>query len=198
MEDVADLMSNCSDEELFEFVNDYRKYEEAAVLAALQEVEKRGKLSEEAKQLKNTLLQKLNITDENAVVVDPQIELYSEWTIFGFSLFFSTLFGAILLAYNLKKIGKSNKIIFPILFGLTYSIAGMLLQTKIPNLLLSLIYSLVGAIVMKEFFWKLYIGKSVAYTKKSNIAPILIGLGVIVFLMIAISINGGALPTLPK
>ncbi|HVA97598.1 MAG TPA: hypothetical protein VNG53_01785 [Bacteroidia bacterium] len=206
MEDVADLMSNCSDEELFEFVNDYRKYEEAAVLAALQEVEKRGKLSEEAKQLKNTLLQKLNITDENAVVVDPQIQLFSEWTVFGFSIF-SLLLGVILFSYNLNKIGKSNKIVFPILFASTYVIIlGTILnqlQLKIQShqdmvfLIFPFICSFFGAIVMKEFFWKRYIGKSVAYTKKSNIVPILIGLAVIVYLMISFIMNGGVL-LLPK
>ncbi|MEO6884576.1 MAG: hypothetical protein ABI199_11205 [Bacteroidia bacterium] len=199
MEDVATLMSNCSNDELFEFVHENTKYEELAVLGALQELDKRGKMDDFAKKLQAQLQIHLQIQSDKVQIIDPQIELFSEWTVFGFALFFSPLFGAILLAYNMRKIGKSNKIIFPILFGLFYSIGENLLQQQISNTaasyIVSVIATLVGAIIIKELFWKLYIGKSAAYTKKSNLVPILIGLTMFLFVM-AVLIHNGGIPTL--
>ncbi len=108
---------------------------------------------------------------------------YAEQSIFLFSIFFGALFGSILMAMNLNrnegKKGKMEVIVFGILFTvLQYKALQYLPKGSYVNIL----FGLLSGLILKAYFWKTYIG-SVPYTKRSIVAPLIIGLTIFIALL---------------
>ena len=117
------------------------------------------------------------------------IAIYSKWAIAGFSVFFSPLFGGILLMLNLRSIGLKKEGTFVLLFTIGYLfLAGIVMSSFIkPEQLHSisdlvknsqlLIYSkipdVIGAAILTEYFFKKYFPVD-NYGRKSIWIPLLI------------------------
>ncbi len=101
-------------------------------------------------------------------------EYYSKTAIYGFSVFFSTLAGVILLAINIKKSGSKKGIIPIVIFGVVYMALVTILGLKIhaPSGF-AILAGGVGALLLNEYFWKKYIGQE-QYRKRSIWAPLII------------------------
>jgi hypothetical protein len=128
---------------------------------------------------------KQNIVKDNSAPL-----LYSRQVINIFSILFSLLFGGILLAINLKTVNNKKGILPVILFSLAYSLLTIFIISLIPghNSSLTLIFNLLGAIVLYNYFWVKYIGARFKYRTKSFWIPLIIGVllsGLIIWSIIA-------------
>jgi hypothetical protein len=196
-----------SAEELKDIAVNFNIYRGALVAAAKQELSNRGiELSEEEKlkieELKNKRKQaafenvnsnrtwhlfntnwKLNIVaDVNA----PQ--LYSRQVINIFSILFSVLFGGVLLAINLKTVNHKKAILPVLIYSIGYNVLMIYVINYMINSIpasrtgLTLVFNMLGAIILYNFFWGRYIGKDFRYRTKPFWIPLLIGILIIAFI----------------
>jgi hypothetical protein len=111
--------------------------------------------------------------------------LYSKKAIQGFTIFFSTLFGAILLMSNLKKMNKPKARIEVFVFGIVYTIATIVLLNYLPKtFFLTLIFNIVGYAILIEYYWNNNLGKEFKHEKKQIKKPLIISVSVLAILIL--------------
>jgi hypothetical protein len=194
MEDYAAKMVLKSDAALREYVTGYVQYRDAAVLAALAELRRRGQPAPEEEGLRPLLeagavrQQELDAAAEAALAQEAALKergddeeevttgpsLYSRGTIVLFSLL-STLAGAILLSINLARLGKWRAVLGVFLFLSAYSFLLNLTAyfLKINIFLLAPLLNLPVILVYLLFFWPRYIGDK-NYQSRSWLVPAII------------------------
>lgn len=112
------------------------------------------------------------VSEEEAVV-----SLYSRSAVFGFSIFFSTIFGSILLMINLRRLGEKRKGFEILLLGIAYAIlSSVLVDLAGSNLVLSLVLNVLGGYLMSTYFWAKYIGLEFSHEKQSILIPLILGI----------------------
>ncbi|MFI5171633.1 MAG: hypothetical protein ACHQFW_04540, partial [Chitinophagales bacterium] len=154
------VVARMADEELISALRvNESMYLDEVLLAILDECEKRKISFPGAKELRDKILSRL-IIEEEAVLVD-QVEpttkvlpvFFSQTAIMAFSIFFSPLFGGILLAINLWKVNKKGVwqvILFSVVF--TAFLSYVVLSFPLENFL-SLIIQFIGALILSEVLW---------------------------------------------
>ncbi|MFQ3181920.1 MAG: hypothetical protein ACJA17_000221 [Polaribacter sp.] len=111
--------------------------------------------------------------------------MYSKKAIQGFTIFFSTLFGAILLMSNLKKMNKPKARIEVFVFGIVYTIATIVLLNYLPKtFFLTLIFNIVGYAILIEYYWNNNLGKEFKHEKKQIKKPLIISVSVLAILIL--------------
>jgi len=151
-------MSNSSDKELFDILNSKESYQEEAFNSAINELNKRGFSEETAPALKeykeNKRNEKLELERQQSLP-----ELYSQKSIVIFSAFFTAICGAVMMAYNFRKLGNTEKSKSVLIFGFVYALLFVFLisltDVNIIMLLLQ-IGALVGGLVLFLRFEKFY------------------------------------------
>jgi len=122
---------------------------------------------------------KSNTWDINAVMECSNLELYSQKSIWYFSIVFGIHLGAILLAVNLFNTSQKGKAWLVILFGITYSIFLYIMYTfsriYVPDycILLLILMTGCGAAILQFYFWDKYL-VAIKYKKKSIAMPLVI------------------------
>ena len=112
------------------------------------------------------------VSEEEALV-----SLYSRSAVFGFSIFFSTIFGSILLMINLRRLGEKRKGFEILLLGIAYAIlSSVLVDLAGANLVLSLVLNVLGGYLMSTYFWAKYIGLEFSHEKQSILIPLILGI----------------------
>jgi hypothetical protein len=114
------------------------------------------------------------VSDENAPAY------YSRTAIYFPSAIFSVLFGAILLAINLRKTEAKKDawkvIAFAILFmGLQLVLISLLPGPRKDGV--NILSNLIGAGLLDRFFWKKYIGEDTEYRAKPIWIPLIVAAG---------------------
>jgi hypothetical protein len=188
MEDYAAKMQLKTDAALREYVTGYVQYREAAVLAAFDELRRRGQPAPEEEGLRPALQaaadaqrqveaaaeaerqQALLASDpEAAEAASPS--LYSPITIFVFS-FFSMPVGAILL-------GKKKALLGLVAFVVAYLILGRIIislaitQLGLNPVVGGMLFNIPAALAYVLWFWPRYVGATV-YRSRSVLLPVLI------------------------
>jgi len=118
--------------------------------------------------------------------------IYSRNAVRGFAIFFSAIFGGVLLMQNLNSIGKPGEGRIAIGISIVITICeialGMLIGQTTSSV--GIILSVVGATVLSEFVYKKYIPNELDYSKKPIWKPLIVGL--IIFVpLVALVIYGG-------
>jgi hypothetical protein len=132
-------------------------------------------------------------TNESASEVFDLPVLYSKKAIQGFAILFSTLFGAVLLMSNLKKINKPKARIEVFVFGIVYTIFTSLLLNYLPKIFfLTLLFNIVGYAVLVEYYWNKNLGKEFKHEKKQIKKPLIISL-LVLAIVVCFSILPGVL-----
>lgn len=104
-------------------------------------------------------------------------ELYSKTLILVFAILFSTIFAAVLLILNLKKLGKRNAGLQVLIFAILYLIAtGLVMQAFDLQPGLTVIANVIGAAILNEYFWNKHIGTDLEFKKKGWMKPLMISL----------------------
>ena len=195
MEDYAAKMLLKTDAALREYVTGHAQYREAAVLAALDELRRRGHPAPEEATLRPGLeaaAAAFRTREEAAeaerrqttAATDPDIApdtgpaLYSPVTIVLFSVPFTMLAGGILLGINLWRLDRKRALLGLVLFIVAYCIAGaLLLKWALPRYGLSPWYgpmfNLPAILVYVLWFWPRHVGVT-NYRSRGWLAPLLI------------------------
>ena len=158
-------------------------YLDEMILAVLDECEKRKLFFPGAEALRASITARI-VVAETVVVTEPVEEveavkpdLYSQTVILAFTIFFSPLFGGIMLAMNVWKVNKKavwQVILFSVVFT---AFAGYLSYYVLaPGSFAAILIRIGGALVLSELLWNHLIGKGVAYNKRKIIIPLVIAL----------------------
>jgi hypothetical protein len=111
--------------------------------------------------------------------------LYSKRAIQGFTLFFSTIFGAILLMQNLKEMNKPVARNQVLVFGVAYTIASVILLNYLPKMFfVTLLFNIFGYAILSEYFWNKNLGNQLKFKKKEIWKPLTITFVVMFFLLL--------------
>ena len=112
--------------------------------------------------------------------VKPPLHLYPKYTIYWLSILFGSLFGSILMALNFKKTEDKKGIVPVLIFGVLVMILHITTRQLINNrsLIFSLVFNITGAKILKDVFWRKYIGDNITYNDRSALIPGLIVLAI--------------------
>jgi len=191
-----------SNTELEHILEDKITYTDEAIQAVIWELENRniiekGAITHDFSPLGNDNLieaEALDIEHFNEVSSKERVlpTLYSKRAIQGFTIFFSTLFGAVLLMSNFKKMDKPKARMEVLVFGVSYTFLTILLLNYLPKtFFLTMVFNLVGYAVLVEYFWNRSLGKELQHQKKEITKPLMISfliLGLLVLLQFLPSI----------
>jgi hypothetical protein len=187
-------MSKKSNAELEGIIQDKSSYTEEALQAVIWELENRNLIEKNTIKIAIIPVEKeisvqekqgdIKNTNENSFEAFVLPVLYSKKAIQGFSILFSTLFGAVLLMSNLKKMNKPKARIEVFVFGIVYTIFTSLLLNYLPKtFFLTLIFNIVGYAVLVEYYWNKNLGKEFKHEKKQIKKPLIISLSVLAILV---------------
>lgn len=178
-----------TDAELKTILKEKSKYTEQAIQAVIWELEDRNLIekSEEPyidplkeEEISVTVVKESNINNNESNFEEFEKPLlYSKKSIQGFTIFFSTLFGTILLMSNLKVLKKQKARMQVLVFGISYTVLITIILNLYPQILfLSIIFNLIGYGVLVEYYWNKNIGKSFSYKKKQIWIPLIISIAI--------------------
>ncbi len=188
-----------SNKELEAIFDEKEKYTEEAIQAVIWELENRNLIEKSDISVEETLIEKdvIDAPNSKEPVVNNESpfeglvlpHLYSKTAILGFTIFFSTIFGAVLLMYNLKKMNKPKVRIQALIFGIVYTIFSAIALNYLPKtFLITFLFNIIGFTVLTEYFWNNNLGKDLTYQKKPIWQPlatsIFIVLGLILLLLL--------------
>lgn len=195
----ANKMAAKTEGELLEYFTNHQKYVPVAVLAAVAELQKRGHsfteaelatLESERQAVRQATQAEVAATEaeaetEEAGRVSP---LYSPNAIMGFSIFFSLLFGAMLLATNIRETNNRKGSWVVIGFSIVYMALEVVLFQVYRSSTLTLGLNLIGALILNFYFWPKYIGFERAYEAKPIWRALLISILIILPLILIVSL----------
>ena len=196
MEDYAAKMLLKTDAALRVYVTGHVQYREAAVLAALDELRRRGQSAPEEAALRPSLetgAATQRVIDEaadaerqqtTATVAQPDaveadgLALYSPVTIVLFSIPFTLLAGGVLLGLNLWRLDRKRALLGLVLFIGAYMLLGaLLLSWALPRYGLSAwygpLFNLPAILLYVLWFWPRYVGTT-NYRSRSWLVPLLV------------------------
>ena len=206
--DFQKLMTNKSDEGIQEYLDNRAKFTPEAVEAAIAEFQKRGRTfsdeelntyrqefqqrSEAAEKEVKELFPSGNQWKKNVVTDENAPAYYSEKAIYLFAVIFSVVFGSIILALNFSKTETKKGVWEVVIFGAFFTSLQIWILSMIPrNNGLTLVFNMVGALILNQFFWKKYIGNDTKYRTKPIWIPMIVGILITIPILLAI-IYGGA------
>lgn len=193
-------MRNKSDSELAHIIENKEKYTPEALQAVVWELEERSlieqgeidfpefaEIPKNETPIQNEELEKTALNKENPFEDFEQPTLYSKKAILGFTLFFSTIFGVVLMMYNLKVMKKYKERTQVLLFGILYIVLSYALLEVLPKIyFITLIFNFIGYAILVEYFWNKFLGKDLPHEKKSVTKPLVISLLITVFFVVLI------------
>ena|GEM_PF-1539677 len=106
-------------------------------------------------------------------------ELYSPQVIGIFALLFSIIFGGILLIINLYRLKNKKAIKQVAAFSFLYTATEVVVmnQFKTSAPIWSVILNVVGALLLTNYYWRVFIGIDIKYRKRYFVVPLIIGVG---------------------
>ena len=201
--DYEKLMANKSDEGLMTYFDKIDIYTEEAVVAAMRELQKRGKQfsEQDLENVKSKLEEKKKakiITDKkpttnswtkNVVTDENAPAYYSHRAIWAFSTLFTVIFGAVLLSSNLKDKGNARWAVLG--FGVGYTALAIFLLSFLPSTTgFTIAVNGIGAWIMTQFFWNKYLGEDTKYRTKPIWKPLVISVIITIPFLLAIIYGG--------
>ncbi len=160
-------------EELDARKRDKEYSEEADIFAGIRELNEKKRKRREEELLK----EKKSKFDKNAVEDEKAPELFSQISIYNFSIFFSLIFGAVFFAINLKKFDRDDKILPVMLIAVAVHVASVYLVYNLSygyRYALGIILHAAGANLLIRYFWDRYVGKTLHYRKRKVLLPFII------------------------
>ena len=198
MEDYAAKMQLKSDAALREYVTGYAQYREAAVLAAFDELRRRGQPAPEEAALRPTLQASADAQRQQDTVAEAERQqelaeadpeaveaaspaLYSPISIVLFSVLpMSTMLtGGVMMCINLFRLGKKRAMVGLIGFIIAYLFLGSILvnwavlQQGMSPVWGFLLFNLPAALAYVLWFWPRYVGTA-TFRSRSVLIPMLV------------------------
>ena len=185
MATLYEILSDKTDDQLKYYLDHVDKHTSDGVRTALAILKSRNtelpedideQIAEKIRLKESASYDTVNKWGKNVVKDLDAPEYYSQGAIYVFSILFSVLFGAVMLAINLKNAGK--KWGWPILFGLIYTVGTVFLGDLLPTSStgFTLVINGIGVTIMYQLFWNKNIGKDIKYRAKPIWIPLIIAL----------------------
>ncbi|WP_210514285.1 hypothetical protein [Hymenobacter terricola] len=191
MEDYAAKMLLKTDAALREYVTGHIQYREAAVLAAFDELRRRGQPAPEEATLRPDLevaaaaqrtlddaaeaeRQQTSLAADPVAVAAAGPALYSPVTVVLFSIL-TMVIGGVLMCMNLYRLGKKQATLGLAVFILAYSFLGSALVTWVGlnPIWGAMLLNLSAALIYVLWVWPRYIGTT-AFRSRSILVPVVI------------------------
>ena len=199
----SQTMAKKSNASLALVLEEKHKYTEEAIQAVIWELENRNIIEKDSVIQNPSVLVSETVVKEgeqdnllkNSSLEEEEVPpiLFSKRAIRGFTIFFSTLFGVVLLMHNLKKMNKRKARMEVLFFGIFYTFFTMILLSYLPTtLFITLLFNGIGYVVLTEYFWNKSLGKNVEYQKEQITKPVIISLSIVAFI-IYIQFSSGVL-----
>lgn len=103
-----------------------------------------------------------------------KLTLYNKTSVFIFSLFLTGFGGAVMVGYNLRKIGKYNLAVpLALLTLLGNAIVYQMAKNIFTGIYVLLITNLICGLILVSFVWDKYLGEVIAYNKKKIVWPLI-------------------------
>ncbi|TGE15647.1 hypothetical protein [Hymenobacter elongatus] len=199
-EEYAEKMPRKTDAELLLYLRNRAEYREDAVLAALEELTRRGHQPADAESIRAELQpvvdqqrQERQALEARRIAVEATPEtltteaagpaLYSPGTIALFSMLISFLAGGALLVLNMVRLKESGKALRVVAFMIGFMVASSytlqwLMQTYGPHLWFVSVVNLIAALTYLLYFWPQYVGPR-AYVSRQWLPALLICLALV-------------------
>jgi hypothetical protein len=105
-------------------------------------------------------------------------KIYSNRAIWGFSIFFSSIFGGVLLMQNLKDIGKKKEAYMILILSIIYTLLTIYIVNipKKTNSSLTLFCNAIGGLILSKYFFAKYFPSEDKYEKKKIWKPLIISI----------------------
>jgi hypothetical protein len=116
------------------------------------------------------------------------VKIYSKKAVWGFSIFFTTIFGGVLLMQNLLSLNKKKQAYQVLAFSILYTALGIFLanSSETPNTSINFAVNAVGGIILTEFFFKRYVPDESNLPKKKIWKALIISLLIMLPFAVAI------------
>lgn len=177
-----------TDSELEYILENKEEYNPEAITASIHILKERNGKSESVETIENDIkvakekkeITRAKITEEEKkksfITDDPNApELHSKRVILVFSMLFSTIFGAVLLMYNMKQTENKKGHLQVLAFGIVYTALSIFIINSL-NIQgnIAFIFNIAGGGILTEYFWNKFIGKDFSHRKRSWIKPAII------------------------
>ena len=179
-----------SNKELEDILKEKNRYTKEALQAVIWEMESRNLIEKSEVHFEENTLRDISVSKEGTNDHKSSYEklvlpiLYSKKAIQGFTIFFTTIFGAVLLMHNLKEMNKLKARNQVLIFGIVFTILSAILLNYLPKMFfITLLFNLIGYAVLIEFFWKNHLEKELEFTKKEVWKPLTISITIVLLLL---------------
>ena len=117
-----------------------------------------------------------------------KLKIYSEKAIWGFSVFFTAIFGGVLLMQNLKDIGKKKEANLILIFSIIFTIIGIYIVNipEKPKTGLTFLINGIGGMILTKYFFKKYFPNPDDYDKKKIWKALIISIIIIIPFVLAV------------
>lgn len=118
------------------------------------------------------------------------IKIYSRSAIMGFSVFFTTVFGGVLLMQNFKDIGNKKMANTVLIFSILYTaLSAVIILSAAPmGSSLTIVMNIIGGVILNEFFFRKYFSTGQELKHKKIWKPLIISLIITLPFIIALFI----------
>jgi hypothetical protein len=202
-------VSRLSDEELKKRVENRQKYLPETTEASIAELQQRGHVFSEEEL--SIIEQDIKAQRDNAaigsrgssalfnnqykynLVEDPDAPLlYSKRALYLFTVFCGALFGSIMLAINLSKIGSQKGAFWAVLFGIVFTTIQVIGLSYInAGSSMTIIFGIAAAYCIDYLLWPHLIGNSTFYRAKPIWIPLIIAVVLGSFILWATIVSAG-------
>ncbi len=136
-----------------------------------------------------------NRMDEPIMESSPK-PIYSKMAVLGFCVFFSPVFGGVLLRKNLVDHGQRQAGLYALLISILLTgITALITNLWIRNAATTYVSNLIEGTIMVEYFYRKYFPNEAQIEKKSVLRPIFISLLIVLVLLAIIVSSGVPMPT---
>lgn len=188
------VMISLNEKELLNYVLLQDKYVPEAIEAAIEELKNRGKTFTpgEWTEIQEKLRERKKAQEQDGIPLIPETPkspppetplvnelpyFFSEYSLYLFSIISGPFFASILLAMNCWKVGKKSGAVATILFGVLFMIfSTFAIYYWNLNLLISLLFYGLGALILHQVFWVRYLGRNTPYRPRPLWGPLMIAI----------------------
>lgn len=124
--------------------------------------------------------------NEEEYIDDPEaVEIYSKTAIWCFSIFFSMIFGGVLLVHNLRAAGYKRAANMVLVFSIAYTVLSVAVAAVwgLSNRYIGLITNIIGGAVLTEYFFNKYFPDNDYYPK-----PVWRALGISILVVLGMAV----------
>lgn len=177
------VIARMTDEEVLESLQHREKYVDEMLLALLDAAKERGLAFADADTLRAEISARAVpnpplAEDTEEIVMKDLPVLYSQTAILAFTVFFSPIFGGVLLAMNVRRIRK-NAVTWVVMISVALAVvSGLVSWFLAPGSFWGILAPIASGLILSELMWNRFIGRGLPYMHRRVLVPLIIALAI--------------------